>query len=191
VITFNPLAGGLLSGKYKHGDTPEKGRFSAELGGFGQAYHARYWHEREFETVARVQEIAKQHGIPITTLSVAWILANPAITSVILGASRIEQLTDTLAAADCKLDSALITRLEKPAPNSAGATQGSNEKATLRNEPLLASLAIQPNAGPMFLWGEPTGHALNITTEREEVHVNIISGLLLTALFVHRPTLPG
>jgi aryl-alcohol dehydrogenase-like predicted oxidoreductase len=46
VIPFNPLAGGLLSGKYNHGDTPEKGRFSAELGGFGQSYRARYWHER-------------------------------------------------------------------------------------------------------------------------------------------------
>jgi aryl-alcohol dehydrogenase-like predicted oxidoreductase len=51
--------------------------------------------------------------MPITTLSVAWVLANPAITSVILGASRIEQLTDTLAAADCKLDSALKTRLDE------------------------------------------------------------------------------
>jgi aryl-alcohol dehydrogenase-like predicted oxidoreductase len=113
LIPFNPLAGGLLSGKYKQGDTPEKGRFSAELGGFGQAYRARYWHEREFETVTTVQEIAKQHGTPITTLSVAWVLANPAITSVILGASRVEQLTDTLAAADYKLDSALKTRLDE------------------------------------------------------------------------------
>ena len=113
VIPFNPLAGGLLSGKYKHAETPEKGRFSAELGGFGQMYHTRYWHEREFETVTTVQEIAKQHGTPITTLSVAWILANPAITSVILGASRVEQLTDTLAAADYKLDSALKTSLDE------------------------------------------------------------------------------
>jgi aryl-alcohol dehydrogenase-like predicted oxidoreductase len=113
VIPFNPLAGGLLSGKYKHGDTPEKGRFSAELGGFGQAYHARYWHEREFKAVARVEDVAKQHGTPITTLSVAWLLANPAVTSVILGASRVEQLTDTLAAADYKLDGALKTRLDE------------------------------------------------------------------------------
>src|SRR5271163_430486 len=112
-ISFNLLAGGLLSGKYKHSDTPERGRFSAELGGFGKAYHARYWHEREFETVTGIQEIARQHGTPITTLSVAWVLANPAITSVILGASRVEQLTDTLAAADCKLDSALKTRLDE------------------------------------------------------------------------------
>ena len=113
MIPFNPLAGGLLSGKYKHGDTPEKGRFSTELGGFGQAYHARYWHEREFEAVARVEDIAKQQGAPITTLSVAWLLANPAVTSVILGASRVEQLTDTLAAADYKLDGALKARLDE------------------------------------------------------------------------------
>jgi len=112
-ISFNPLAGGLLSCKYKHSDAPERGRFSAELGGFGEAYHARYWHEREFETVTRIQEIARQHGTPITTLSAAWVLANPAITSVILGASRVEQLTDTLTAADCKLDSTLKTRLDE------------------------------------------------------------------------------
>jgi aryl-alcohol dehydrogenase-like predicted oxidoreductase len=113
VIPYNPLAGGLLTGKYNHGDAPETGRFSAELGGFGQTYHARYWHEREFETVARVQEIAKHRGTPTTTLSVAWVLANPAITSVILGASRVEQLTDTLAAADYELDSAAKTELDE------------------------------------------------------------------------------
>jgi aryl-alcohol dehydrogenase-like predicted oxidoreductase len=113
VIPYNPLAGGLLTGKYSHSDTPDTGRFSAELGGFGQAYYARYWHEREFATVGRVQEISKQHGTPITTLSVAWLLAKPAVTSVILGASRIEQLTDTIVAADYKLDDALITDLDQ------------------------------------------------------------------------------
>ena len=113
VIPYNPLAGGLLSGRYKHSDTPEKGRFSAELGGFGKLYQARYWHEREFETVGKVQEIAEQQKTPMATLSVAWVLANPAITSVILGASRLEQLTDTLAAADYKLDSAVKAKLDE------------------------------------------------------------------------------
>jgi aryl-alcohol dehydrogenase-like predicted oxidoreductase len=113
VIPYNPLAGGLLSGRYKHSDAPENGRFSAELGGFGKLYQARYWHEREFESVGKVQEIAEQQKIPITTLSVAWVLANPAVTSVILGASRLEQLTDTLAAADYKLDSAVKTKLDE------------------------------------------------------------------------------
>jgi 1-deoxyxylulose-5-phosphate synthase len=112
VIPFNPLAGGLLSGRYQHSDTPEQGRFSAELGGFGKLYQTRYWHEREFETVGRIRDIAEHEATPMATLSVAWILANPAITSVILGASRTEQLTDTLAAADYKLDSAVKAKLD-------------------------------------------------------------------------------
>src|SRR5580698_9196769 len=58
VIPYNPLAGGLLSGRYKHSDAPEKGRFSAELGGFGKLYYARYWHEREFESVSKMEQIA-------------------------------------------------------------------------------------------------------------------------------------
>src|ERR1700694_3014249 len=87
VMPYNPLAGGLLTGKYNHGDSPETGRFSAELGGFGQAYHARYWHEREFETVARVQEIAKQHGTPITTLSVTCWRILPLLRSFLAQAA--------------------------------------------------------------------------------------------------------
>ena len=113
VIPYNPLAGGMLSGKYKHGDAPEKGRFSAELGQFGKMYHARYWHERNFETVAKVQAIAEQQGTPIAMLSVAWVLANPIVTSVILGASRLDQLTNTLAAADYELGSAVKATLDE------------------------------------------------------------------------------
>jgi aryl-alcohol dehydrogenase-like predicted oxidoreductase len=112
VIPYNPLAGGLLSGRYKRDDTPEKGRFSAEVGQFGAMYQARYWHEREFETIGKLREIAEQEARPLATLCIAWIMANPAITSVILGASRIEQLTDTLAAAEYSLESDLKAKLD-------------------------------------------------------------------------------
>ena len=88
VIPFNPLAGGLLTGKYRHDETPDQGRFSAELGTFGALYHARYWNQRQFETIGNLQAIVTETGEPLTKLAVAWILANPAITSVILGASR-------------------------------------------------------------------------------------------------------
>src|SRR6202521_1907448 len=47
VIPFNPLAGGLLTGRYRRDDNPDKGRFSAELGQFGASYRARYWRGRE------------------------------------------------------------------------------------------------------------------------------------------------
>jgi aryl-alcohol dehydrogenase-like predicted oxidoreductase len=112
VIPFNPLAGGLLSGKYKREETPVAGRFSSEVGQFGAMYQARYWHEREFETIGRLGEMASAAGRPLTTLSVAWILANPTITSVILGASRADQLTATLAAADYVLPHDLKSALD-------------------------------------------------------------------------------
>jgi 1-deoxyxylulose-5-phosphate synthase len=112
VIPFNPLAGGLLTGKYRHDETPDTGRFSAELGTFGALYQARYWNKRQFETVGNLQAVSGETGEPLTTLAVAWILANPAITSVILGASRTEQLTDTLAAANYRLDPELKAKLD-------------------------------------------------------------------------------
>ena len=112
VIPFNPLAGGLLSGKYRQDEKPEKGRFSAEVGQFGTAYRARYWHQREFETVGKLREIAGERSEALPKLAIAWSLANPAITSVILGASRTEQLTDTLAAADYSLEPELKVKLD-------------------------------------------------------------------------------
>src|ERR1700722_8403414 len=113
VISFNPLAGGLLSGRYKHSDKPDKGRFSAEVGQFGAMYQARYWHEREFATVEKSREVAEQERTQLATLAVAWILANPTITSVILGASQADQLTATLDAADYGLESAVKTKLDE------------------------------------------------------------------------------
>jgi aryl-alcohol dehydrogenase-like predicted oxidoreductase len=112
VIPFNPLAGGLLTGRYRHDASPDTGRFSSELGQMGAMYKARYWHQREFETVEKLHAIASERGESLPTLSVAWMLANEAITSVILGASRPDQLTDTLAAADHTLDSDLKAKLD-------------------------------------------------------------------------------
>jgi aryl-alcohol dehydrogenase-like predicted oxidoreductase len=113
VIPFNPLAGGLLSGRYKHSDKPDKGRFSAEVGQFGAMYQARYWHEQEFEMVEKIREVAEREGTSLATLSVAWILSNPVITSVILGASRADQLTSTLDAVDYRLASETKGKLDE------------------------------------------------------------------------------
>jgi aryl-alcohol dehydrogenase-like predicted oxidoreductase len=103
VIPYNPLAGGLLTDRYQLQDNPETGRFSAELGQFGAMYQKRYWHQREFETIGKLRDIAAQTGEPLAKLAIAWNLANPAVTSVIMGASRAEQLRDTLKSADYAL----------------------------------------------------------------------------------------
>ena len=80
VIPYNPIAGGLLSGKHRRGDPPaEGGRFT--LGNAGQMYQGRYWHDREFDTVDQLLAIAQEIGVSLVTLSVAWVLANEAITA--------------------------------------------------------------------------------------------------------------
>ena len=112
VIPYNPLAGGLLSGKHKPGAAPTPGtRFT--LGSIAEVYQSRYWNERAFATVAGLQRLADEAGTPLTTLSIAWALANPAITAPLLGASRPEQLDDTLAAATYQLDPTLKRKLDE------------------------------------------------------------------------------
>ena len=111
VIPYNPIAGGMLSGKHSHNAPPSEGtRFT--LGRAGQRYQARYWHEREFDTVTEMADVAGGAGVSLVTLAVAWVLANPVITSPIIGASRPEQLDASLAAADYKLDPDLKARLD-------------------------------------------------------------------------------
>jgi aryl-alcohol dehydrogenase (NADP+) len=97
VIPYNPLAGGFLTGKHAAGPPPE-GRFT--LGRAGALYQARYWHDRQFEAVETLREVAREAGMNLATLAVRWVLSNPAITAPIIGASRPEQLGDSLAAAE-------------------------------------------------------------------------------------------
>lgn len=112
VIPYNPLAGGLLTAKYRAGDAPPADtRFT--LGTAGEMYQDRYWNERCFATVGRLQQLAAEAGMPLATLAVAWVMGKPAITAPLLGASRPEQLDATLAAADVTLDPALVTQLDE------------------------------------------------------------------------------
>jgi aryl-alcohol dehydrogenase-like predicted oxidoreductase len=120
VIPYNPIAGGLLSGKYDRSKPPEEGtRFT--LGTAGDMYQDRYWHDNVFDTVDELVRIADEGGLPLATLAIAWTLAHPAITSPIIGASRPDQLDDTLAAVDVTLDADLLARLnELTAPYRRG-----------------------------------------------------------------------
>jgi aryl-alcohol dehydrogenase-like predicted oxidoreductase len=111
VIPYNPIAGGLLSGKYAAGSAPVAGtRFT--LGTAGGMYQQRYWKEREFATVQRLESIAREAGVALVTLAFAWTLAHPAITAPLIGASRPDQLDASLASAEYKLDPALKQRLD-------------------------------------------------------------------------------
>jgi aryl-alcohol dehydrogenase (NADP+) len=112
VIPYNPIAGGLLSGRYGRGAEPEAGtRFT--LGKAGSMYQQRYWHDREFATVEALRPLAQEAGMSLVTLAVAWVAAHPAVTAPIIGASRPEQLADSVAATTTTLDPELKSRLDQ------------------------------------------------------------------------------
>jgi aryl-alcohol dehydrogenase-like predicted oxidoreductase len=103
VIAYNPLAGGFLSGKYQALDRlPEGTRFT--LGKTGELYRERYWHQSHLEAVKQLERHFAANGRSLVSVAVAWVLAQPGITSAIIGASRADQLTESLAAAHTALD---------------------------------------------------------------------------------------
>ncbi|MGD9932442.1 MAG: aldo/keto reductase [Dehalococcoidia bacterium] len=111
VIPYNPIAGGFLTGKHSRDAGPEEGsRFT--LGSAASRYQDRYWHEGMFDTVEILRPIAAEAGMPLATMAVSWVLANPAITAPIIGASRPEQLDDLLLALDRPLPGELKEQLD-------------------------------------------------------------------------------
>jgi 1-deoxyxylulose-5-phosphate synthase len=113
VIPYNPIGGGMITGKHDPAKSPAEGTRFAYGGRIGDLYKDRYWHEHIFKAVEDLQAIAAHVGIGLPTMAVAWVLSNPAITSPIIGASRPEQLDATLAAAETKLDASLLDELDK------------------------------------------------------------------------------
>lgn len=112
VIPYNPLAGGFLSGKHRREAGPTAGtRFT--LGTAARRYQERYWREREFESVEAIRGLAAEAGMSMVQLALAWVLAHPAVTSPIIGASRPAQLDEAIAAVGKTLDSGLKTRLDE------------------------------------------------------------------------------
>jgi aryl-alcohol dehydrogenase-like predicted oxidoreductase len=109
LLIWSPLAGGLLSGKYRRGQPPPPG-----------SRHASEWseppvydEEKLYDTVETLVEIADAHGVSAAQVALAWLLARPGITSVIVGARTEEQLADNLAAAALELSPEEHARLEK------------------------------------------------------------------------------
>lgn len=96
VIPYSPLAAGFLTGKYRR-DTPLPD--SVRAGGV----QSRYMNERGFTAVERLEAIGQAHGATVAQTAIAWVLANPAVTSAIIGANSIAQLEDTFAGAEIAL----------------------------------------------------------------------------------------
>lgn len=99
VMVYNPLAGGLLTGKHNPDKEPAPDtRFGREKG-----YYQRYWSPVNFTAVDHLKKIADAHDRSMTQFSLAWIMNNPIITSVIVGASSTKHLEENMGATELKL----------------------------------------------------------------------------------------
>jgi 1-deoxyxylulose-5-phosphate synthase len=104
-IVWSPLAMGVLSGKYAPGAEPPAGSRAASE---DEQYMQRYLADPVLEAVQRLKPVAAKAGCSMAQLAIAWVVAQPGITSAIIGASRPEQLRETAAAADLAIDPALL-----------------------------------------------------------------------------------
>ncbi len=83
-------------------EEPSEGRFS--LGLTGKLYRDRYWQHAQMEAVRELQTYLDQRGMSLTKTAIAWVLAQAGVTSAIVGASRPEQLDESIAGKDLTLD---------------------------------------------------------------------------------------
>jgi aryl-alcohol dehydrogenase-like predicted oxidoreductase len=109
VIPYNPLAGGLLTGKHSRAKGPLEGtRFDKN-----QLYLGRYWHADYFDAVEELRSIARDAEKTLVELSLQWLLGRAQVDSIILGASRMEQLEENLKACEgSALDPATLERCD-------------------------------------------------------------------------------
>jgi aryl-alcohol dehydrogenase-like predicted oxidoreductase len=113
VIVYNPLAGGVLTGRYRQTREIEPNtRFS--LKNSGQLYQRRYWNDAMFEAVTHLSDFFTPRNKKLTHVALAWVLAQSGITSAILGASKPEQLEDSLQGVDLQLDDEELRACNEP-----------------------------------------------------------------------------
>ncbi|MFZ0544732.1 MAG: aldo/keto reductase [Candidatus Promineifilaceae bacterium] len=106
VIPYSPLAAGFLTGKYRR-DMPLPD--SARAGGV----KTRYMNEMGFSAVDKLEEVGQEHDATIAQMAIGWVLANPAVTSAIIGANNVEQLEETMKGANVTLTAEEKTALDE------------------------------------------------------------------------------
>jgi len=114
LMAWSPLAGGVLTGKYRPGRPPPSGsRVTSADGGATSMGRWNYLDPPVLEAVARLRTVAESAGMELPVLALAWTLRNRAVSTVILGASRPEQLAGNLRALDVDLDDDLVRRADE------------------------------------------------------------------------------
>ncbi|MBM4359378.1 MAG: aldo/keto reductase, partial [Deltaproteobacteria bacterium] len=105
---YNPLAGGLLTGRYRPGDAIARGsRFDRN-----RLYQGRYWSEAMLGLAAEYEAIAREFGLGLTELAYAWLAGHPAVDSVLVGPASVEQLDQALDAVTLTLPDEARERID-------------------------------------------------------------------------------
>lgn len=123
VISYSPVGGGLLSGKYTAGNKPSQARLSTN-----KMYSARYGVPWVFETAEKFTALAKAQNIHPVSLAVKWAGAHPAVTCPIIGARHLEQLQPSLSSVDIDMTEELYQQVSALSPKPAPATDRLEEQ---------------------------------------------------------------
>lgn len=108
VIPYYPLAAGFLTGKYRRGEAPPAGsRFNSEPS------YTQILSDANFDKLDKLQTFASQRGHSVTELAIAWLLSHPWVSTVIPGATKIEQVSANVTAVEWKLTANEVAQLEK------------------------------------------------------------------------------
>ncbi len=138
---WSPLAGGFLSGKYTRENLADPDN---RLSGFDMIPFDK---EQGFALVEDMRTIADGHGASVAQVALAWLLGKPQVSSVLVGASRMSQLEDNLAAADLELSGEEVARLDAATAPSADFTVGVSR---VPDGPIVTALAARPGERPVL-----------------------------------------
>ncbi len=129
VVTYNPLGGGILTGKYTKDRQPVSVRLADN-----DMYRRRYGEDWMFDVTRRFIRFAEEHRYHPVSLAVAWVSHHPAVTAPILGARNVDQLEDALRSVDIQLSPELYTGLCRLTPTPPSATDRSEDIVQVQDE---------------------------------------------------------
>jgi aryl-alcohol dehydrogenase-like predicted oxidoreductase len=112
---YNPLAGGILSGKHTKGAPPKGTRFDGN-----RLYQGRYWNDVTFERVAALEGVAREEGVDMVTLAHAWVAGRPGVDAILLGPASVAHLDSAIDACQKTLSPAACTRIDALSREWAG-----------------------------------------------------------------------
>ncbi|MBP1817393.1 aldo/keto reductase [Mycobacterium sp. OAE908] len=95
-VVYNPLGGGLLTGRHSFDSDPDEGRFGDSR--LAAMYKERYWNAAIFDAIQQLTVIAEKAGMPLTELALRWLVARPAAGPILLGGSKVDHLHSNIAA---------------------------------------------------------------------------------------------